>query len=215
MLLLVLTGFVASPAQAQVSRVQVQLEPQVQAQLQVEAQVQPQPQPAKPEENWVDQLAGLQTPPDMDIAALRQEAAARVKSRADPAPTKRPPIAPALLNVPRLIVDIQFDEDTPIVRPDSYRTLGRIADTLGDPALVGYKFLIVGHAPAGGRRDFNLALSQRRADAVRDILVNTFKIPAKSLQAIGLGEEQLLDPAHPNAPANQRIQIATVAAPTP
>jgi OOP family OmpA-OmpF porin len=152
---------------------------------------------------------------DIDVPALRQEAAARVKAKADPVPSKRPAIVPALLNLPRLIIDIQFDEDTPIVRPDSYRTLGRIADTLSDPALLGYKFLIVDHAPAGGRRDFNLALSQRRADAVRDILVMTFRISAKRLQAIGLGEEQLLDAAHPNAVTNQRIQIATVAAAKP
>jgi OOP family OmpA-OmpF porin len=218
-LLLVLFGFIAPSAQAQLSRVQVQPESQVQVQGQVQAQfqaqVQPQAQPAKPGESWVDQLVGLQSPPDIDVAALRQEAAARVKSKADPVATKRPQIAPALLNLPRLIIDIQFDEDTPIVRPDSYRTLGRIADTLGDPALLGYKFLIVGHAPAGGRRDVNLALSQRRADAVRDILVTTFKISAKRLQAIGLGEEQLLDAAHPNAATNQRIQIATIAAATP
>jgi flagellar motor protein MotB len=45
--------------------------------------------------------------------------------------------------------------------------------------------------------------------------VTTFRISAKRLQAIGLGEEQLLDPAHPNAATNQRIQIATVAAATP
>jgi OmpA-OmpF porin, OOP family len=42
-------------------------------------------------------------------------------------------------------------------------------------------------------------------------LVTTFKISPKRLQAIGLGEEQLLDAAHPNAATNQRIQIATVA----
>jgi OmpA-OmpF porin, OOP family len=214
-LLLALTGFMASSAQAQVSRVQVQPEPQLQIQAQAQAQLPPQAQPARSGESWVDQLTGPQTPADIDAPALRQEAAARVKARADPVPTKRPPIAPALLNLPRLIIDIQFDEDTPIVRPDSYRTIGRIADTLSDPALLGYKFLIIGHAPAGGRRDFNLALSQRRADAVRDILTMTFKISAKRLQAIGLGEEQLLDAAHPNAPTNQRIQIATIAAATP
>ncbi|HEX2635241.1 MAG TPA: OmpA family protein [Bradyrhizobium sp.] len=146
------------------------------------------------------------------MATLRQEVAARVRSKADPVAAKRPPIASALLKLPRLIIDVQFDEDSPIVRPDSYGTLGRIADTLSDPALLGYKFLIVGHTPAGGRRDFNLALSQRRADAVRDILVTTFKISPKRLQAIGLGEEQLLDAAHPNAATNQRIQIATIAA---
>jgi outer membrane protein OmpA-like peptidoglycan-associated protein len=216
-LLLVLAGFMAPSAQAQISQAQVQPEPQVQLQAQAQAQAQlpPQGQPAKSGESWVDQLTGPQTPVDIDAPALRQEAAARVKAKADPVPTKRPPIAPVLLNLPRLIIDIQFDEDTPIVRPDSYRTIGRIADTLSDPALLGYKFLIVGHAPAGGRRDFNLALSQRRADAVRDILMMTFKISAKRLRAIGLGEEQLLDAAHPNAPTNQRIQIATVAAATP
>ena len=210
-LLLALTGFMA-PSQAQVARIQVQPESQVQVQAQLQAQVQPQVQPAKPGESWVDQLVGLQGSTDIDVATLRQEVAARVRSKADPVPAKRPPIASALLKLPRLIIDVQFDEDTPIVRPDSYGTLGRIADTLSDPALLGYKFLIVGHTPAGGRRDFNLALSQRRADAVRDILVTTFKISPKRLQAIGLGEEQLLDAAHPNAATNQRIQIATIAA---
>jgi outer membrane protein OmpA-like peptidoglycan-associated protein len=203
-LLLLLIGLMVSSAQLK-----------AQAQVQSQAQVQPQSQPASAGESWVNQLIGLQTPPDIDLAALRQEAAARVKSKADAVPLKRPQIAAQLLNLPRLIIDIQFDEDTPIVRPDSYRTLGRIADTLSDPALLGYKFLIVGHTPAGGRRDFNLALSQRRADAVRDILATTFKISTKRLQTIGLGEEQLLDAAHPNAATNQRIQIATIATTMP
>jgi OOP family OmpA-OmpF porin len=162
-------------------------------------------------ESWATQLAGLQSPLDLDVPSLRQEAVARVKAKADGLPLKRPPIASQLLALPRLIVEIQFDEDTPIVRPESYRTLGRIADTLTHRSLLSNKFLIVGHAAAIGRRDYNLTLSQRRADAVRDILVTTFKISPKRLQAIGLGEEQLLDAAHPAAATNQRIQIATVA----
>jgi outer membrane protein OmpA-like peptidoglycan-associated protein len=160
-------------------------------------------------ESWVNELVGLENPPDLDVAALRQQALERVKSKVDAVPLKRPPIATLLLKLPKLIVEIQFDEDTPIVRAESYRALGRIADTLYDPALQSYKFLIVGHAAASGKRDYNLSLSQRRADAVRDVLVTTFKISPKRLQAIGLGEEQLLDSAHPAAPNNQRIQIAT------
>jgi OmpA-OmpF porin, OOP family len=162
-------------------------------------------------ESWVNELVGLDTPPDLDIAALRQQALERVKSKADGVSLKRPPIATQLLKLPKLIVEIQFDEDTPIVRPASYRALGRIADTLSHPSLLPYKFLIVGHTAATGRRDYNLTLSQRRADAIRDILVTTFKISPKRLQAIGLGEEQLLDAAHPTAATNQRIQVATVA----
>jgi OOP family OmpA-OmpF porin len=161
-------------------------------------------------ENWVDQLAGLEVTPDIDVAALRQQALERVKSKADGAPLKRPPIAVQLLKLPQFVTEIQFDPDSPIIRPESYRTLGRIADTLYNRALLPYKFLIIGRTDATGKREYNLTLSQRRADSIRDVLVTTFKISSKRLQAIGLGEEQLLDAAHPTAAINQRIQIATV-----
>lgn len=160
--------------------------------------------------DWVNKLAGLETAPDLDIAALRQQAADRVRSRADGAAAKRPPVAPQLLKLPQLVVEIRFDEDAAVIRPESYRTLGRIADVLGDPKLLTYKFLIVAHTVSAGRRENNLTLSQRRADVIREMLVNTFKIPSKRLQAIGLGEEQLLDTSRPTAAVNQRIQIAAV-----
>jgi OmpA-OmpF porin, OOP family len=165
---------------------------------------------ASTSEEWVKRLAGLETAPDLDVAALRQQVLERVKSKADAAPIKRPPVAPQLLKLPQMIAEIQFDEDAAVVRPDSYRVLGRIADTLTHPSLLGYKFLIVGHTVATGRRDNNLTLSQRRADVIRDVLVNTFKISSKRLQAVGLGEEQLLDSARPAAPVNQGLHLMTV-----
>ena len=93
---------------------------------------------------------------------------------------------------------------------ESYKTIGRIADVLSDPSLLRYGFLIVGHTEVGGRRDANLTLSQRRADAVRDVLVTTFRISSKRLQAVGLGEEQLLDAVHPNAAVNRQTEVVTV-----
>jgi OmpA-OmpF porin, OOP family len=162
-------------------------------------------------EDWVGKLAGLETAPDLDVAVLRQQALERVKSKADAAPIKRPPVAAQLLKLPQFLAEIQFDEDAAVIRPDSYRTLGRIADTLSHPSLLGYKFLIVGHTVSTGRRENNLTLSQRRADVVREVLVNAFKISSKRLQAIGLGEEQLIDAAHPTAAINQWIQVATIA----
>jgi OmpA-OmpF porin, OOP family len=161
-------------------------------------------------ESLVSQLAGLETAPDLDIVALRQQATDRVKSKADQAPLKRPPIAAQLLKLPQFAIDVQFDPDTSIIRPESYKTLGRIADVLTNPALLSYVFLIVGHTDASGRRDNNLTLSQRRADSVRDVLVTTFKVSPKRLKAIGLGEEQLLDAAHPTAPVNLQVQVVTV-----
>ena len=167
--------------------------------------------PAGGADDWVNKLAGLEAAPDLDVAALRQQALERVKSKADAAPIKRPPVAVQLLKLPQFFADIQFDDDAAVVRPNSYRTLGRIADALSHPSLLGYKFLIVGHTVSTGRREINLTLSQRRADVIREMLANTFKISSKRLQAIGLGEEQLIDAAHPTAAVNQQIQVATVA----
>jgi outer membrane protein OmpA-like peptidoglycan-associated protein len=161
-------------------------------------------------EKLINQLAGLETAADLDVVALRQQALDRVKSKADATPLKRPPIAGQLLKLPQFAIDVQFDPDTSIVRPESYKTVGRIADVLTDPSLLSYVFLIVGHTDASGRRDNNLTLSQRRADSIRDVLVTTFKVSPKRLKAIGLGEEQLLDAAHPTAPVNQQVQVVTV-----
>jgi OmpA-OmpF porin, OOP family len=161
--------------------------------------------------DMVNQLAGLEASADLDVAALRQQVLERVKSKADAIALKRPPVAAQLLKLPQFIADVQFDQDTSIIRPESYRTLGRIADVLGHPTLLPYSFLIVGHTDATGKRDYNLTLSQRRADSIREVLVSTFKISPKRLQAVGLGEEQLQDAVHPTAAINQQVQVVTVA----
>lgn len=167
-------------------------------------------QTAAPAENLVNALGGLDAAPDLDVAALRQQVLERIKAKADAVPLKRPPIAPQLLKLPQFSIEVQFDADSPVIRPDSYRTLGRIADALQNPAVLAYGFLIVGHTESTGKREINLTLSQRRADSIRDVLVTTFKVSSKRLQAVGLGEEQLRDTARPAAPANQRIQVISV-----
>lgn len=153
---------------------------------------------------------GVETSADIDVAALRQEAADRVKAKADPQPQKRPQIAPQLSKLPLMRFDVVFDPDSSLIRPASYQLIGNLADALTDPKLRPYRFLIVDHTESAGRRDFNLTLSQRRADSIRDVLVNAFKVSPKRLQSLGLGEEQLQDANRPASPANARVQIITV-----
>jgi OOP family OmpA-OmpF porin len=157
----------------------------------------------------IERLSGQDVPADLDVAALKQQAAERVRLKTDPQPVKRPLIAPQLLKL-ELLLDIKFDADSPIIRPESYQLVGQVADALVHPSMQTSRFLIIGHIDATGRRDHNLTLSQRRADAVRDALVNTFKVSPKRLQAIGLGEEQLRDALRPAAPINQQIGLMTV-----
>jgi OmpA-OmpF porin, OOP family len=147
-----------------------------------------------------------------DIAALKQKISNRSKMRGknEPEPSKRPLIVPELKDLPTFTVSIDFDSDTPVVRPSSYETVGRIADAMVQANLLPYSFLVVGHTSSDGRREANAMLSQRRADAIRDSLVNTFKISSKRVQSLGLGEEQFVDRAHPASPANLQIQIVTI-----
>jgi OOP family OmpA-OmpF porin len=161
-------------------------------------------------ETMVSALSGLEAPADLDIPALRQEVAERLKKRAEPVALKRPLVSAQLNRLPHVAVDIQFNPDSPVIRPESYRTLGRIADVLTSPALMSSTFLVVGRTDANGRRDNNLALSQRRAEAIRDALVTTFRISPKRVVAVGLGEEQLQDAEHPKAAVNQQALIVTL-----
>jgi outer membrane protein OmpA-like peptidoglycan-associated protein len=161
-------------------------------------------------EAMVGVLAGLEAPSDLEVPALRQQVTDRIKAKADAIALKRPLVAPELNKLPHVNVDIQFNPDTPVIRPESYRTLGRIADALSSPALLSFTFLIVGRTEATGRRDINLALSHRRAEAIRDVLVTTFKVSSKRVLAVGLGEEQLQDANNPRAAVNQQVQIVTL-----
>ena len=167
-------------------------------------------EPAPTADDMVKELSGLEAGAEIDVPALRQQVVERVKSKANPVALKRPPVAPQLARLPHLNLDITFNPDSPVIRPESYRTLGRVADALADPRLSSFGFLVVGRTDSSGKRDENLTLSQRRADAFRDVLVTTFKIPSKRIQSIGLGEEQLLDADHPKAPVNQQVQVLTV-----
>ena len=169
-------------------------------------------QTAVTRDDIIAKLNNFETAPEIDVTALRAQVLERSKTRSktDPPPQKRPPIAPELTKLPTINLDIQFDVDTPIIQPASYQTLGRIADALIHSSLLPYGVLIVGHTESNGRREANAILSQRRADAIRDMLVNTFKIATKRVQSVGLGEEQLRDPAHPNAPVNAQLQIVTL-----
>ncbi|SCB47631.1 Outer membrane protein OmpA [Bradyrhizobium shewense] len=162
----------------------------------------------------VSKLNHFEEAAEVDFPALKQQVMERAKARIknDPGPVNRPPIAPDLAKLPAFNAQIQFDADTPIIQPTSYQTVGRIADALVHSSLLPYTFLIVGHVESNSKtREANAILSQRRADAIRDVLVNTFKISTKRLHPIGLGEEQFLDRAKPTSTVNGQLQILTYA----
>src|ERR1700749_3860078 len=90
-------------------------------------------QTAPARDDIVNALNKFDTGPELDIPALKQTILERskVRSKKEPEANKRPPVVPEIMNLPGTFnVAISFDVDTPIILPDSYETVGRIADAL-------------------------------------------------------------------------------------
>lgn len=120
---------------------------------------------------------------------------------APPKPTPPPPQPPrqlseeelfaqktlAQLNAEMPLADVLFDYDQFNVRDDQRPALQRNADYLRRWTSV--RATIEGHADTRGTNEYNLALGQRRATAVRDYLVN-LGIAADRFVIVSKGEEE-------------------------
>ncbi|MDB9810391.1 OmpA family protein [Planktomarina temperata] len=96
--------------------------------------------------------------------------------------------------------DILFALDSAAVRSDLRRDLGVVAGNL--QAYRNSTISIEGHTDNTGTANYNRILSQRRANAVADILVNN-GVPPVRLYAVGRGENE---PVASNLSATGRAQ---------
>ncbi|HTD24395.1 MAG TPA: OmpA family protein [Terriglobales bacterium] len=104
---------------------------------------------------------------------------------------------------------IRFDFDKAAIKPEYRDILNRIAGIL--MALKGYSVAVYGYTDDIGTQKYNLQLSQRRAEAVRDFLVQA-GISPKIMSAKGFGKS---DPRVPGdsdqaRAANRRVEIGIV-----
>lgn len=110
---------------------------------------------------------------------------------------------------PSLSLLIQFDFDSTRVKPESQQALANLAVALKSPELSASRFAVEGHTDAKGRADYNLRLSQQRADAVRQLLTQQ-GVNAQRLQAAGKGATELANAAEPGAAENRRVRIVNL-----
>jgi len=147
---------------------------------------------------------------DLDVDAIRRSIEERIRVEGTENAASPPPALQALTMLPNLTVEVQFDFNSDWILPASWETVGRIADALHNPLLLGYKFAVVGHTDAKGSREYNLELSQRRALSVVEMLVTTFSVDPAMLVGVGFGEEQLQDPQDPYSAVNRRVQLLNI-----
>lgn len=147
--------------------------------------------------------------PTLTAELLRQMARDAVAQNR-PLDLNKSAIARRLERLAQFTVQIQFALDSAIIRPESYATLGAMADAMHHPILRNFRFVVVGNTDITGTRAHNLGLSQRRADAIVQALVDVFSVAPNRLEAAGLGQEALQVPERPKDPINRRVQIFTI-----
>ena len=156
-------------------------------------------------------LAAVSNTPQLDLTASQMRQAVMDNIRDYPGAIPPHALAfPQLEKLAQFTVEINFDFNSAVIRPESYRNVGAIADALHNPILLGYGFLVIGHTDSVGGRIYNVGLSQRRAEAIVAALVNPFGVNPAVLQPVGMGEEQLRDPKHPTSGVNRRVQLVNV-----
>ena len=82
--------------------------------------------------------------------------------------------------------DVLFDTGRATLKPGADRDLDRLAQALKDNS--NTRVLIEGHTDSVGGDDYNMALSQKRAESVADAL-QMRGVPADRYQAKGLGKD--------------------------
>jgi outer membrane protein OmpA-like peptidoglycan-associated protein len=119
-------------------------------------------------------------------------------------------IADALAAEGRIDLNIMFDFAQATIRPDGVSQLDELGRILLSPALAVRRIGIYGHTDAAGSDHLNLKLSEARANAVRDYLVERFRAPATRFDAQGFGKERLKLPDAPLDEANRRVEIVVL-----
>lgn len=88
---------------------------------------------------------------------------------------------------PKIAALIHFDLNSARIRSDAYPLLNEYVVALQSATLAGAVLLIAGHTDAIGSEDYNLKLSEKRAQAVRGYLIERGVTPGR-LIAKGYGE---------------------------
>lgn len=113
-------------------------------------------------------------------------------------------------SLPSLDFEVQFKLNSVEIQPTSHNDLLALGKALIDPQLINSRLILSGHTDSSGTNTYNLALSGKRAQAVRKYLLDNFPIEENRLVAIGFGEERLKDTGKPEASENRRVEIVNV-----
>jgi outer membrane protein OmpA-like peptidoglycan-associated protein len=107
---------------------------------------------------------------------------------------------------------IHFGFNEAFVREEEIENLERIGRIIEKIVIAnpGEVFMIEGHTDAVGSDTYNIDLSQKRADSVKQSLTEFFNIAPQNLETIGYGEQFLKIPTEGEEPENRRVTVRRI-----
>lgn len=126
-----------------------------------------------------------------------------------PFPSPPPPVV--VLRDTLVLEGVNFAFDESVLTPESNVTLDRVARALLEPQWSNVRFEVAGHTSAVGTAEYNMALSQRRAEAVRAYLVSR-GVRNDRMVARGYGQTQPIfrEGTEGDAWQNRRVELRRI-----
>jgi outer membrane protein OmpA-like peptidoglycan-associated protein len=123
---------------------------------------------------------------------------------------EREEIAEIASTKPNIDLEINFDYNSAEISKTSLPAAQELGKALSNPSLRGSTFVVAGHTDGIGSDAFNQDLSERRADTIKNYLVQKFGINGSDLVTVGYGKTKLKDAQDPNDPINRRVQVVNM-----
>ena len=95
---------------------------------------------------------------------------------------------PAVAEVVRVELDVKFDFDKSVVKPNSYGDIKNLADFMKQ--YPSTSTTVEGHTDSVGPDAYNQKLSERRANAVKQVLTNQYGVESSRVKSVGYGESR-------------------------
>lgn len=110
---------------------------------------------------------------------------------------------------PRVALAILFEYDKDVVSPASQPLVRELGTALSSETLRGSKLVICGHTDADGSDSYNMTLSRKRAERIKQILVSEYGIPESTLTVEAYGKTKPIasNATEEGKAKNRRVEI--------
>jgi OOP family OmpA-OmpF porin len=121
-------------------------------------------------------------------------------------------ISPTTPRLPTVAITVRFAFNSAAILPEASQNLRSVGTALLSPELAPNRIQIEGHTDSIGSDQYNVKLSERRANSVKQYLVKHFRIAPERLVAVGKGEaEPITENETPEGRGkNRRVELVNL-----